>query len=153
MTIKTAGFTIVEIVVVFAITAILSTIGIASFVTYNQTQILLTAESDLRSTLNLAKSRALSQAKPAQCATQVLSGYRVNLSLGSRNYTLEAVCSGASYSLQTTTLHPDLMFGAGTNPTSYFFPVIVSGVSGSGMIIITGYGQSRTITIDSIGIK
>jgi hypothetical protein len=99
----------------------------------------------------LAKSRSLSQAKPSQCANQTLSGYRVNLSLASRNYTLEAVCSVASYNIKTTALHPDLTFGAGTSPVTYFFPVIVSGVTNSGTIVISGYGQSRTITIDPIG--
>lgn len=148
---KSAGFTIIEIVVVFAIAAILSTIGIASFVSYNQAQILQNAESDIRSTLNLAKSRSLSQAKPSQCASQVLSGYRMTISISSRSYTLEAVCSAATYNIKSTTLHPDLTFGSGTNPTSFFFPVIVSGVTGSGTIVVSGYGQSRTITIDSIG--
>jgi len=147
------GFTVIEIVVVFAITAVLATIGIASFVTYNQTQTLANAESEVRSTLNLAKSRSISQTKPPQCATQVLNGYRINISLSSRSYTLEAICNGLPQNPQTKVLHPDLRFDSGTNPLSFFFPVIVGGVQiqNQGRIVITGYNQSRTITIDPTG--
>lgn len=151
---KNSGFTVIEIVVVFAIVAVLSTIGIASFVTYNQTQILQNAESQLKSTLNLAKSRAFSQAKPGQCASMVLNGYRVTISFSNRSYTFEAICNGLSQNPKTTTLHPDLRFDATlTNPTSYFFPVIVGGVQvqNEGTIVFTGYGQVRTIRIDPTG--
>lgn len=148
---KAAGFTLIEIVVVFAVLAVLSTIGMASFVSYNQAQILANEDSKIKSVFNLAKSRAISQTKPPQCEGLILDGYRINISVASGSYELEAVCSGSPFNILENNLHPDVSFGQSTSPTSFFFPVISGGVAGNGIIVVTGYGQSRTITIDSIG--
>lgn len=148
---KSLGFTLIEIVVVFAVLAILSTIGIASFVTYNQSQTLNVEEGELKSVFNLAKSRAISQTKPSSCESLVLDGYRINISVLSRSYEMEAVCSGSPHNILSRTLHPDISFGEDTNPVTYFFPVISGGVSAGGTIVLSGYEQEKTITIDSLG--
>ena len=61
------GFTLLELIVVFSIIAILSTIGLASFVNYSKAQILQGSANDIISTLNTAKSKAASQIKPNTC--------------------------------------------------------------------------------------
>ena len=144
------GFTIIEIIVVFAVIAVLSTIGVASFVNYNRIQTLQTAAADFTSTLNLAKSRSLSQVKPAECASQVLDGYRVNISLSSNSYTLETICSGFSYRIQSRNLPQNVTFQS-SQPTSFFFPVIAGGVSGAGTVVLSSFGQTKSITVDEIG--
>lgn len=148
---KNLGFTVIELIVVFAIVAILSTIGIASFVNYGRIQTVQSAVSDLNSSLNLAKSRAISQSKPPECANHILTGYRVNIILSNNTYNVEAVCSGITRVIQSNSLPVNVSFSSQTTSTSFLFPVIVSGVQGAGTIVITGYGQTKTITVDSIG--
>ena len=145
------GFTILELIVVFAIIAILSTVGIAAFVSYGRTQALQTSVSEVSVLLNLAKSRSLSQIKPSVCASQILNGYQVVISLPDK-YQMDVVCSGFPYKIQGKTLPTNITFGNQTYPLSYFFPIIVSGVQpGTGTIVLTGYGQQKTITVTSIG--
>ncbi len=149
------GFTLLELIIVFSVISILSTIGIASFVNYSRAQSFQTASASLASTLSLAKSHANSQVKPSQCANEALSGYRVDI-LSNTTYSLSAVCLG-TYLIQTTTL-PDngnikFNFASGqTTTTSIFFPIITSGVYGAGNIVLTGHGQAKTITVNPQGI-
>ena len=148
------GFTLIELIVVFSIMAILSSVGIASFVSYSRSQSIQTAASNLELTLELAKSRASSQVKPSQCLG-ALSGYQVDI-LSVTTYSLSVFCPEV-HLVQTVTL-PDsgnIKFDLGVGQTttnSVFFPVITSGVRGSGNIILTGYNQSRWVCIDSRGI-
>ena len=148
---RNLGFTVIELIVVFAIIAVLSTIGIAAFVNYGRFQAVQSVASDLNSSLNLTKSRAISQTKPPQCYTQILNGYRFNVILGSNTYNIEAVCSGISYVVLSKALPANVSFSSQTTSTSFFFPVIASGVQGAGTIVITGYGQTKNIVVDSIG--
>ena len=146
------GFTLIEISIVVSIMAALTTMGVASFVSYSRSQSLQTAALDFSTTLNLAKSRSFSQVKPQQCVSQALEGYRVQILAGNDGYELQAICAGNVYKVkegtfpQNITVSPD-----GTTSTSFFFPIISGGVVGSGSVVLTGYGQSRTITVDQIG--
>lgn len=146
------GFTLLEIVIVFAVIAILSAIGIAAFVSYSRVQSLQTSASTLSSTLSLARSRAISQAKPTDCGSQILNGYKVVLNTAANSYELDAICSNFSYVIQTQKLPVNITFDAvKTTSTSFYFPVIVNGVIGSGTIYLNGYGNSKTIVVDSTG--
>ncbi len=148
------GFTLLELIIVFSVISILSTVGIASFVGYSRAQSLQSAASSFELTLNLAKSHANSQVKPSQCSTETLIGYQVDI-LSDTTYSLSVVCLGV-YTLQTITL-PDkgnVKFSLDltqTTTTSVFFPIITSGVKGAGTIVLVGYGQTKTITIDRVG--
>lgn len=146
------GFTLIEIVVAFAVMAVLATVAVASFVNYSKIQVLQIASSELSSTLNLAKSRALSQTKPSSCQGQTLNGYKVALSVANSSYNLYAVCGSFEYKIGETSFLPqNVLFSPMPTSTSFFFPVIVSGVSGSGTIYLTAYGNTKSITVDSIG--
>ena len=59
-----AGFTLIELLIVFSTTAILSTVGIASFATYSRTQALTQSTFDVVTQLNFAKARARTQVNP-----------------------------------------------------------------------------------------
>lgn len=143
------GFTILELIVVFAIIAILSTVGIAAFVSYGRTQTLQTSVSEVSVLLNLAKSRSLSQIKPSVCSSQILNGYQVVISLPDK-YEMDVVCSGFAYKIQGKTLPTNITFNS---QGTYFFPILVSGVriQGPATIVLTGYGQQKSITLTSIG--
>src|SRR5260221_9581049 len=84
---KERGFTLIELIIVFSVTAILSMIGIASFVAFSQSQNMTNAILDLKTMLLTARSNALSQVKPSVCGVQQLQGFQVNV-----------CCSGGCYS-------------------------------------------------------
>ncbi|MEX2007565.1 MAG: prepilin-type N-terminal cleavage/methylation domain-containing protein [Candidatus Levyibacteriota bacterium] len=149
---RNAGFTLIEISVVVSILSILTTLGIASFVNYSRNQSLQTAALDLVTTLNLAKSRSFSQVKPSECVNQSLEGYRVSILASDDGYQLHAICSGNVYEIKEETFPQGITVSSdGTTSRSFLFPVISGGVVGAGSVVITGYGNSRTITVDSVG--
>ena len=158
---RSLGFTLVELVVVISILAVLTTAGLASFVSYSRTQSLQTTASDLITTLNLAKSRSSSQVKPDSsispdmqnpCAIQPLNGYRVLISTPTNSYEMDAICAENIYKIINVTFPTNISVSQnGTTSTSFLFPVISGGVVGSGSVVLTGYGLTRTITVDSIG--
>lgn len=153
------GFTLIETIVVFAVISILSTIAVASFVDYNKTQNVQTAYSELSATLALARSRALSQVKPQQCASPlILNGYKVILYISDNTYKLYATCSGTDYEIKKASLPKNIIFdGSQTTSTVFYFAVITNGVSfdqtnaASASIYLTGYENTRTITVDKSG--
>lgn len=142
-------------IVVFAIITVLATVAIVSFVNYNKAQVLQIAVGELQATFNLARSRAISQTKPTQCESQTLNGYRVLLNVSQNTYDLYAVCSDTfDYKIGSTLKLPkNVIFSPEPTSTSFFFPVIVSGArfQGSGIIYLTAYGITKTITVDPTG--
>lgn len=149
---RSSGFTLIEISIVISVLAVLTTGGLAAFVNYSRTQSLQSAAYDLRTTLNLAKSRSFSQVKPEQCLNQSIDGYKVVIFQASNAYELDAVCAGNIYKLSSGTFPTNVVVGSGSTSLSFFFPVISGGVIGSGSVVLSGFGQTRTITVDSIGI-
>ena len=144
------GFTLIELIVVLAVAAVISVIGIAAFVSYNQTQSLNTAAADIANMFNVAKSRAASGVKPttAPCSVQTLNGYRISI-IASSTYQLDAVCPSGTSNILTNTLPSTIIF---TSPsTAFTFSVLTGGFSGAGTIVLSGFGQSKTITVDSSG--
>lgn len=152
------GFTLIEIIVVFSVIAILSTAGIASFVTYSRSQTVEVAAQDIVAMLNTAKSRALSQVKPvaSPCGEAgeggVLQGYRVSIS--ANNYRLSAVCGGNDYFIpnENKPIPTSISITAGTG--TYTFRVLTGGVIEAGVsgtaVTLRGYQDSRyekTITV------
>ena len=75
------GFTLIELVIVFSIIALLSIAGIASFAAFSQRQILINAVANLRTILNVARTRTLSQVNgvsPNACtSSEQFGGYVV----------------------------------------------------------------------------
>ena len=146
------GFTLIELIVVISVAAILSVIGIAAFVSYNQTQSLNTAAADIASMFSLAKSRAASQAKPSACSSQTLSGYQILIVIDDKTYELNAICPPVTSLILRNTLPNPITFSS-ADPTTYFFPVLIGGLSASGTrtIVLSGFGKTKTITVDSLG--
>ena len=145
------GFTLIEIIIVCSVIGILSVLGIAAYNNYNQLQVLQTAANEVATTLNLAKSRALSQQKLGPCAltTRELSGYGVTISTPG-TYRLNVFCSGVvgPQILSSKSLPRDISF---TSSPSFFFEVLKGGVQTSGQVVLTGYGRTKTVIVDSVG--
>jgi prepilin-type N-terminal cleavage/methylation domain-containing protein len=157
------GFTLLELIIVFTVIAIISTIGTASFVNYSRSQSLQSAASILALTLSSAKSSASSQVIPDACSGKTLSGYKVVIddppSNPSTKYSLYVVCGDPLDPplIETLTL-PDngnIIFNLDPTQTttqSIFFTIINGGVQGAGNIVLTGYNKPpKTVTIDNIG--
>lgn len=162
---KNYGFTLIELVVAFSVIAFLSTVGIASFVNYSRSQALVVSTKDLVNVLNLAKSRSLSQVlASSQCPGQSLIGYEVRLCgfstptcLSEGDYELNIACSGNIFSpVETKKLPVGISFDENqTTTTSFLFPILTGGVNmggGDGTIVLSGYGQTRTIMVNSSGV-
>jgi prepilin-type N-terminal cleavage/methylation domain-containing protein len=151
---NSAGFTLIELVVVFSIMAVLGTVGIASFVSYSRSQSLQQATNDLLTTLNTAKADAVSQIKPADCQNKTLNGYQVVL-LNTTSYQLQAICNG---SLETTppspTPLPTGVSFSSITPMTIRFDVLTGGVTGYGQITIIGASGTspKTITVTAGGV-
>ena len=153
---KTNGFTVIELLVVLSVIGVLSTLGIAGFSKYNQAQTVQSAVNDVVSMINLAKSRASSQIKlgpSAVCGpTRPLRQYEVKISTTNR-YRLIIHCGPEPPSSNTASiidkrLPANVAFSAST---SVFFPVLKAGVEAPGNIVITGYGITKTISVDPLG--
>ena len=154
------GFTLLELIVVFTVIAILSTVGLASFVNYSRAQVLQQAYSDLLNTLNTAKSNAFSQVKPPQCASYTLEGYSVSINTSTwKSYSLNAICSGNKFVVSTTNLKDVTINNSAAsppttipgNPPTVFFSLLTGGVIGAGNIVLSGNGNTKTITITNVG--
>jgi len=143
------GFTLFELLVVFAIVAIVTSLGIASYNAYNSNQTVQSSASDVATMLATAKSRALSQVIPPSCATNPVTGYQVDVAVGTQDYTLSAICNGKQV-LTTNNLAPNVTFGVGST-TSVLFNISDGTVASTATIIINGYGKTKTITISPTG--
>ena len=141
-----AGFTLIELTIIFSVIAILSVIGISVSIDYNRTQIVNSAYEGLKTTINTAKSRALSQRKPSNC-DGTLSDYRVYILQSPSRYYMRAVCPDPVSVGGIVKLPENVTFDS--TPT-FIFPVLIGGSSG-GTVTLTGYNKSRTITVDSAG--
>ena len=145
------GVTLIELVVVTAIIAILSAVSTVGLIGYTRTARLNSAANELITTLNVAKSNALSQVKnSALCiSTDVLDGYRVRINTD-KLYDLRMVCASGDKIITTKTLPDNITFTSPT-PVNFLFPVIKGGVVGSGTVNVSGFGKTKTVTVDSAG--
>lgn len=155
------GFTLIELILVFSMIGIISIFGIASFISYNKSQTLNTAVSDVTAMLNLAKSRASSQFKPTggNCDSRPLDGYQVVFT--TTTYSLNAICGGSVDSLTNpaktlsqpftfdasrTFLFHSLSGGVDCAPTSCGTAITINGYSGQATKTITVYADGRIVT-------
>ncbi len=148
------AFTLIEIILVFAIIGIITTIGIGSFSSYNSSQVFGSGVSEVASLLRIARSRAISQVKPANCGATPLDGYRIlfNFSGLAQDYEQDAICGSTVVVMSKKKLPGQLKFQIGPSGiSSILFDVSTGTVSAPGNVIINGYGKNSTINIDSTG--
>lgn len=145
------AFTLIELLIVFAITGIIAMTGIFTFSSYNSSQVFGTGISEFSSVLNTARSRAISQVKPSSCVGSVLDGYKVVVTVSGQDYRQYAVCSGVDYIVAIKKLPSQISFTS-DSATSIFFSVSTGAVLSPGVIKISGYGKTNTITIGSTGV-
>ncbi len=156
------GFTIIELVIVFSVIAILSSVGIAASINYSRAQTLQTASLDLINTLNQAKSYAQSQYKPDDCNTQDLKYYRFDLVDSGEDpyYVLSVFCGANSYELLNNKLPKDVDIDSANTTSNYFeFPILKGGIEADPdspspwqIRLISVDGRYKIISVYSSGI-
>ena len=143
------AFTLIELIIVFALIGLLTSLGIASYSAYNGTQSVQSGAADMQNILRTAQSRAISQVKPTSCGTNPLTGYQVDITVNSQNFTLSAMC-GTKQVISSRRLPANVLFANGST-TSVLFSLASGTVDTAGTIIINGYGKTKTITINKTG--
>lgn len=149
--IYSAGFTLIEMLVVIAIMGIIMGGSIAGYIRFNDRQIVLTAGKELLTNIRQAQGRATSGVKtPTTCTT--LTGYRIQASAGASSYTLDSVCSNATYNVQTYTLPSGVTFQSAVSIVFQGQYGGVTGVTAAGTnITIQGNSLTYVITINGSG--
>ncbi len=160
------GFTIIEILVVFTVIAILAGIGITSFVAYSRSQQINQTANNLKLLINEAKFNSLSVVKStksedgsvASCDGEALTGYIITIS-GSSEIRLSQMCESSGSSTIKTISLPSGISIVSANPLVNCSIIQFGSLSGnvSGVpgvpcsIRLTGFNQSKTVTVDAIG--
>lgn len=156
---KQSGFTLIEILVVFSVIAILAGVGIASFVSYSRFQEVNQAANSIKLLVNEAKFNSLSvvktlsdqQGQSITCGVQSLVGYRVDI-IQPRTLNLIQVCDLNSTTVKSIELPQTISFSTGTSCLSIQFSSLSANALGVPCEIqITGFSESKTISIDRVG--
>lgn len=153
------GFTLIELLVVFSVVAILAGIGIAAFVEYSRSQQVNQTANNIKLLLNEAKFNSLSSVKTAKsengeesCGSNTLIGYTIVVA-GNDQVKLNQVCENSGTAeLKSINLPSSLVINASSTCIQVGFDSLSSTVRGTPCsIVITGYGQSKTLLIDVQG--
>lgn len=145
------GFTLIEMLVVFAIFGVVTVGGVSSFFSYSQNQEFRTTVSDISHTLNFLRSRAMSQVKPSQCGAESLDGYQFLIINSGTAYRSSVRCGGTYHVLETKSLPANVIFDPAST-TITFFNVSTGIVDSVKTIRLTSNGKTSTITIETTGV-
>lgn len=143
------GFTLIEMLVVFTLVGLLTASGLSAFLSYNKKQTFQTTVADISHTLNVLKSKALSNAKPSECGLAALEGYELSYTTGGTSYSTQVRCGGESYPISTVALPNKITFGAGTTT---FFQASTGTTAQPVTITLTGNDQTATIQVETTGV-
>lgn len=156
------GFTLIELLVVFSVTAILAGVGIAGLASYSRSQQLNQSANSVKTLINQARFSALSAVKsgtsvldaPVSCGEDPLIGYSIEV-LEDRIH-MRMVCATGNYDIKSLTLPEQLIFDTvqdgGTACTQFMFDPLTAKSTGLPCnIVISGFGQQKTVTVDTIG--
>ena len=159
------GFTIIEILVVFALVAILSGVGLVSFVTYSRSQQLNQTANDMKLMISQARSSAQSTVKTntdmngdkVDCYNQpdgqyeTLVGYSIVVDNDQLQIKLNCEILPAK-TFRSIVLPRNISFTGASTCGIILFNSLTSQVSGAPCsFVISGYGLSKTLSIDATG--
>lgn len=145
------GFTLIEMLVVFAIMGTLTVVGVNSFFSYSRGQSYQSGVSDVTHALNDIRSRAISQVKPAACGSSVLRYYQLYMIAPGSTYRIKAMCGTTLTTLETRTLPSGVTF-TNASPVSVNFYAASGITTGAQTITVSGFGKTNTITVDATGV-
>lgn len=141
------GYTLIEILIVLAITAFLFSIGYTNYRAYAQRQALTATARAMQTDLRLAQEQAIAGSKPTGCI--LLNGYQFRVTSSSA-YQLDALCTNGVLQVKQVTL-PTGITMTSPNPNPIFFKSLAQGTNipsgGLVTIVITQTGTTNTVTI------
>lgn len=148
------GFTLIELIVVVGIMSILSIIGIVNYIGFSRSQALNASVQDVALLVQQGKSYTASQVrqKTGSCTSinRPFGGYRVRITLP-RTYRLEELCGSSSHIVVTKTLPENFYFTGTELHRDIAFEPLTGGIVGARVLRITGYGLTKTITVNASG--
>lgn len=147
--------TLIELLVVISIIGILSTIGLATYINFNRTQILVQTTRRLVQDLRLAESLAVNNQKPVSCMNDPLEYYAFVVT-AEHSYKITYKCGGNEADLKPTPETISSQVTISPSPWSASFKVISRGVIFSGgdsanRLTISGFDKTKTIIISKAG--
>lgn len=142
------GFSLIELIVVIGVMGVLTAVSLASFSTYSDTRSFETGVAELVTTMQTAKSRALSQVKPDSCIGRTFQGYRVALTLPS-SYQLQVLCSGNTFLVEQRMLPKNVTFANGSTANTTF--MALTGTTNPSSITINGFSKTKTVSVSATG--
>ena len=158
-----AGFTLIEILLAMSIVLLIASGSFIGFKSFNQQQALSSTWDTLRNNFNEARSNAASQViRTSVCNSpgQTLVGHQLNFYTNS--YDLVEVCQNAGGAepaplplIKTIPLPPGITFNPVPNPAFIRFVVLtggISGVSNRTVTITNTQGNTRSITVNTVGV-
>jgi len=148
------GFTLIEIIVTVTLFLVLSSLFMASYSAFNNSQTVKQAASSLIRNLQAVRTNAASGTKPAGCTLpDTLVGYRVDFT--GTGYTAQARClvSGSetgvgpktAYTLPTGVTFPSV-------PSSITFYALDRGASRNETISLHGFGTTVKVSVFASGL-
>lgn len=148
---KSAAFTLVELLVVLSISGIIMGVGFAGFRQYSQRQVLFAAAREVRSDLRLLQAKAISGVKEpdiiTSCAGKFLDGYRFDI-ISTTQYRMSVLCSGVVYNIKDKSIASGFTITA--TPEPILFKVLGQGtdiIGSSSIITLTQTATNKPITI------
>ncbi|MBU2632354.1 prepilin-type N-terminal cleavage/methylation domain-containing protein [Patescibacteria group bacterium] len=148
---KKEGFTLIELLISVTVLGILSVIGLASYVDYSREAALESARASLKSTLYDARSRALSQKKPASCtnASEELKGFRVVI--WEEDYKMQVVCNVNRDIFAFKKYGINIRKSDPTTNVNVFFPILTGAAGNDYSITLESFGKTKKIIVNKAG--
>ncbi len=152
------GFTLIELIVVFSIFFLVTTVSLVSFGNFSSSQVLSSSVLDVIAVLNESKSSSSSQFLPIPSVPAVacnpaspqLTAYSIRINLP-RTYSVWIYCNSSPrpFRYKEKQLPSQIRFGSGSSSEVTFNAG--TGQSGGGTIIMTDSSRTKTIRIDTQG--
>lgn len=148
---KNFGFTLIELLISIAVILIIAAGGLAGYLNFNRSQMVLQGAKQIADDLRLAQSLANNQQKP-QSSCGILESYFFSRS--GNSYTIMPGCSGPAYSgspVKTSSVLATLTL---SGAAQIRFRILRQGVAftGGNTITVSGFGKTKTVIVEEGGI-
>jgi prepilin-type N-terminal cleavage/methylation domain-containing protein len=160
------GFTLIELLVAFSIMAVITGLGLTSFVSISRKQVIYEAINNLKQAADQARFNAISVVKPPSCGSaSALSSYILSICYNANpacptftnKYLVTGNCSGnLPVEISSKLLPSNVIFlpptGTATPCQNITFRSIRGGIQGVPCSFrVAGYGQTIPVSFDSQG--